>query len=77
MVVVKMAENHILHVAEIELQFARVFEDGVGASAGVEKYLVTISFDEGGESPFADAFVRQHGGENCDLQGMNPSGSAG
>src|SRR5260370_608437 len=68
-----------VHSLKITILSTMLADEGIGewGCAGVEKYPVTISFDEGGEPPFADAFVRQHGGENCDLQGMNPGGSAG
>src|SRR5271168_2411912 len=67
-VIMKMAEDYVLHIAEIDFQFADVFKDGVGAGASVEKNFVAIGFDECRETPFADAVVGEHGGKNGDLK---------
>ncbi len=69
-VVMKVAENHVLHIAEIDFQFAGVFQNGVRAGAGIEKNFVTIGFDECGKTPFADAVIGEHRGKDRDFEGV-------
>src|SRR5260370_608435 len=68
-----------VHSLKITILSTMLADEGIGEwgfAALVETDGHRILFDTGAP-PFADAFVRQHGGENCDLQGMNPGGSAG
>src|SRR5271163_108043 len=64
MVVMKVAKDYVLNIAEIDFQFAGILENCVGAGARVEKDFVAVGFDEGGETPFADTVVGEHSREN-------------
>src|ERR1700722_8661631 len=63
-----MTEYDVLHIAEIDFEFLRVFEDGVRAGARVEKDFVAVGFDQGGESPFADTVIGEHRREDRDFE---------
>ena len=73
----KVTEDDILDVTEIDLQFAGVLEDRIRSGASIVENLVAIDFDERRESPFPDAVVGQHGGEDGDFQVAQLRGSFG
>jgi hypothetical protein len=71
MVRVVVTEEDFLHAGQVHAQFLRVPEHGVGPRAGVEQDAAAIGFDQGGEAPFTDPPVRQHGRKHKNAQGAN------
>ena len=70
MVAVEVAEHHFVD-GEVHLQRFRIFEHGVGPGAGVEQNALAVGFHHGGEAPFADAGVGEHGGENLNAERLH------
>jgi hypothetical protein len=68
---VVVAEHDLRNLGKVDLQLARVLEDGVRPRARVEQDPMAVHLDDRSETPFADAFVREHGGEDLDLEGMD------
>ena len=64
MIIVIVGENDFFDGSEIHAEFSRVLQHGLRARAGVYQDAVIAGVDEGGETPFADTVVGEHGGEN-------------
>src|SRR5215469_8950007 len=71
MVAVKMSENNVLHIAQLHMQFASIFQDSVWTSAGINEDAVSVGFDQCREPPLPDASVCQHGREDRYFYRMN------
>ena len=71
MVRVVVAQDDVGHVREVDAHLARVAEDRVRPSSGVEKQPVAIDLDEGRETPLADPAVGEHGGEDDDAEDLD------
>ena len=67
-VLVVVAQHHVVDAGEVEAQLARVVEDGARTRAGVEQDPPAVDFDQGGEAPLADARVGEHGREHDDAK---------
>jgi hypothetical protein len=67
-ILVVVAEDHVGHVREVEVQLARVGEDRLGPGPRVEEQPVAVHFHQGCEAPFADSFLGEHGGEDEDAE---------
>ena len=66
---VVVAEDHFVDSGEIDLQLARVLENGVRSGASIEQDRAAIHGDHGGKAPLADAVaIGQHRREDADFQ---------
>ena len=66
-----MTQNDNLCITEVELQFLGVFKNCIGPFSGIEKNLFAVSFYKGRKTPLPEARIRQHGGENGNLQSVH------
>ena len=72
-IVVVMRQDHVAHVAQINVQFADVRENEFRTRSGVHQDAMTIGLDERGKAPLSNAIVGEHGGEHRDFQGLHLS----
>jgi CHAT domain len=55
MIPVRMSEDHLVHVTQIDIQFLRIREHCVGPGACVDENTVGADFEKSSEAPLADA----------------------
>jgi hypothetical protein len=69
-VVVVVREDHFLHTGEVDVQFAGILQDGLGARTSIHENPMTIGFDERRKTPFADPrrFRHKHGREHSHFE---------
>src|SRR5215472_3747451 len=68
---VEMTQNDDLCIAEVELQFLGVFKNRVGPLSRIEKNLLVVGFHLCRKTPLPESFVRQHGRENGNFEGVH------
>jgi len=69
-----VAQDDVGHVREVDAHLARVAEDGLRPSSGIEKEPAAIDLDESREAPLADPAVGEHGREEDDAEGLDAWG---
>ncbi len=63
-----MTQDDVGDAGEIDFQVTRIVQYGLRAESGVEQNFPTVDFYQRGETPLAHSLVRQHGGQDGDLE---------